>query len=81
MHDEPLKTSAGEARFALAGSFSHKQRVYHQKSINIQQSFHLGHCRTFYRKGLKYQQKFAKSWLQERESSTEIDDDLPSWLA
>ena len=30
----------------------HKQRVYHQKSINIQQSFRLGRRVTLYREGL-----------------------------
>ena len=30
----------------------HKQRVYHQKSINIQQSFRLGRRVTLFREGL-----------------------------
>ena len=32
-----------------------------------QQSFDLGHRATFYREGLKYQQKFAQSCLEEGE--------------
>ena len=32
----------------LARNLFHKQRIYHQKSINIQQSFHLGCCATLY---------------------------------
>ena len=45
--------------FAFARSLFHKQRVYCQKSINIQLSFHLGHWATLYREGLKCQLEFA----------------------
>ena len=45
--------------FALVKSLFHKQRVYYQKSTNIQQSFHSGHCATLYREGLKCREKFA----------------------
>ena len=46
----------------LGGNLFHKQRVYHQKSINIQQSFRLGRRVTLYRQGLQgliRHQKFA----------------------
>ena len=36
----------------LARNLFHKQRIRHQKSINIQQSFRLGRRATLYRKGL-----------------------------
>ena len=36
---------------------------------------------TLYREGLKCQQKFAQSCLQEEELSAEIDNDIPSRLA
>ena len=36
----------------MGGNLFHKQRVYHQKSINIQQSFRLGRPVTLYREGL-----------------------------
>ena len=36
----------------FARNLFHKQRIYHQKSINIQQSFRLGHSPTLYREGL-----------------------------
>ena len=42
-----------------------------QKSINIQQSFHLGHHATRYREGLKCQKKFALSCLHEGELSAD----------
>ena len=61
----------------LVKSLFLKQRVYYQKSINIQQSFHLGHCATLYHEGLICQQKFALSCLQEGELSAKIDD-VPS---
>ena len=60
--------------FALAKSLFHKQHVYHQKSKNIQQSFHSGHRATLYCEGLKCQQQFAQSCLQEGELSVEIDE-------
>ena len=36
----------------LARNLFHKQRINHQKSRNIQQSFRLGRRATFYREGL-----------------------------
>ena len=36
----------------LGGNLFHKQRVYHQKSIRIQQSFRLDHHITLYREVL-----------------------------
>ena len=36
----------------LARNLFHKQRIYHQKSINIQQSFRLGRRATLHREGL-----------------------------
>ena len=36
----------------LARNLFHKQCIYHQKSINIQQSFRLGRRATLYREGL-----------------------------
>ena len=36
----------------LARNLFHKQRICHQKSINIQQSLHLGHRATLYHDGL-----------------------------
>ena len=36
----------------LGGKLFPKQSVYHQKSINIQQSFRLGRCITLYREVL-----------------------------
>ena len=41
---------------------------------NIQQSFHSGHRATLYCEGLKCQQQFAQSCLQEGELSVEIDE-------
>ena len=35
----------------LATNLFHKQHVYHPKSINVQQSFHLGHRATLYLEG------------------------------
>ena len=35
----------------LARNLFHKQPIYHQKSINIQQSFRLGRCKTLYHEG------------------------------
>ena len=57
--EESLLIFSAKSWFALAKSLFHKQRVYYQKSINIQQSFHSGHCATLYHEGLKCQQKFA----------------------
>ena len=37
----------------LVRSLFYRQCVYYQKSINIQQSFHLGHRATLYHEGLK----------------------------
>ena len=36
----------------LARNLFHKERIYHQKSINIQQSFLLGRRATLYHEGL-----------------------------
>ena len=36
----------------LARNLFHKQHIYHQKSMNIQQSFCLGRRATLYREGL-----------------------------
>ena len=58
----------------------HKQCVYHQKSINVQQNFHLGHRTTLYCEGLKCQQEFAYYCLLEGELSVKIED-IPSRLA
>ena len=36
----------------LGRNLFHKQRICNQESINIQQSFCLGHCTTLYHEGL-----------------------------
>ena len=49
--EETLLNISGE-EVDLARNLFHKQRIYHQKSINMQQSFRFGRRATLYREGL-----------------------------
>ena len=52
LHREETSLNISGEEVDLARNLFHKQRIYHQKSINIQQSFRLGRRATLYREGL-----------------------------
>ena len=52
VHNEETSLNISSKEVDLARNLLHKQRICHQKSINIQQSFRLGHRATLYREGL-----------------------------
>ena len=52
LHEEETSLNISGKEVDLARNLFHKQHIYHQKSINIPQSFHLGSCSTLYREGL-----------------------------
>ena len=51
LHKEETSLNIFGKEVDLARNLFHKQRICHQKSINIQQSFGLGHYATLYREG------------------------------
>ena len=52
LHKEETSLNISGKEVDLARNLFHKQRICHQKSINIQQSFRLGRRATLYREGL-----------------------------
>ena len=56
----------------LARNPFHKQRIYHQKSINIQQSFRLGRRATLYRERLIKKEDFKRRYSRDRRRSFSI---------
>ena len=52
LHKEETSLNISGKEVDLARNLFHKQCIYHQKSINIQQSFLLGRRATLYREGL-----------------------------
>ena len=52
LHKEETSLNISGKEVDLARNLFHKQRIYHQKSINVQQSFLLGHRATLYHEGL-----------------------------
>ena len=52
LHKEETSLNISGKEVDLARNLFHKQHIYHQKSINIPQSFCLGSCSTLYREGL-----------------------------
>ena len=59
LHKEETSLNICGKEADLARNLFHKQRICHQKSINIQQNFRLGRRATLYRKGL-YGQLYEK---------------------
>ena len=52
VHNEEMSLNISSKEVDLVRNLFHKQGICHQKSINIQQSFRLGHRATLYREGL-----------------------------
>ena len=52
VHNEEMSLNISSKEVDLVRNLFHKQGICHQKSINIQQSFCLGHRATLYREGL-----------------------------
>ena len=52
LHKEETLLKISGKEVDLERNLFHKQHIYHQKSINIQQSFRLGHRASLYREGL-----------------------------
>ena len=52
VHNEETSLNISSKEVDLARNLFHKQGICHQKSINIQQSFRLGHRATLYCEGL-----------------------------
>ena len=52
LHKEETSLNISGKEVDLARNLFHKQRIYHQKSINVQQSFLLGRRATLYHEGL-----------------------------
>ena len=52
LHKEETSLNISGIEVDLARNLFHRQRIYHQKSINIQQSFRLGRRPTLDHEGL-----------------------------
>ena len=52
LHKEETSLNISGKKVDWVRNLFHKQRIYHQKSINIPQSFRLGSRATLYREGL-----------------------------
>ena len=73
LHKEETSLNISSKEVDLAGNLFHKQRIYHQKSINIQQSFHLGRRATRYRKGLINVNRNLQKAVYKKEDFTRQD--------
>ena len=77
LHEEETSLNISGKEVDLARNLFHKQRIYHQKSINVQQSFLLGRRATLYYEGLINVNRNLHKAIY---LSAEIGD-IRSWLA
>ena len=72
LHKEETSLNISGKEVDLARHLFHKQRICHQKSINIQQSFRLGRRATLYRERLIKKEDFKRRYSRDRRRSFSI---------
>ena len=72
LHKEETSLNISGKEVDLGRNLFHKQRICHQKSINIQQSFRLGRRATLYRERLIKKEDFKRRYSRDRRRSFSI---------
>ena len=72
LHKEETSRNISGKEVDLGRNLFHKQRICHQKSINIQQSFRLGRRATLYRERLIKKEDFKRRYSRDRRRSFSI---------